>query len=357
MRLFLTGASGLLGGNFAAVAARAGHEVVGTVGGWTGAPIPGLATQMRLELRNGAALEAAVRRARPEAIVNCAAVSDPGQCEREPELAAALNVELPRQLATLAQKLGVRLIHVSTEQVFDGSGAPYSVDDPVAPINGYARLKADSEREVVAAAPLLSAVVRAPLLMGNSPGGRRSVHERLLLDWSEGRVARLFNDEIRQVAMADNLAAVLLELCVRCELCGVFQWAGAEPVSRHWLGLAIAARFGIPAQGRVVVAHLLGTPLAATRPPDLRLDLRPLTELLSTRPEPLGPQLARLVVPEALLGAMGKLRNGPLPWAQPEPSGAADGNAGPASAWDGRRPRCCGVTAVSKAWMRGRARP
>ena len=308
MRLFLTGASGLLGGNFAAVAARAGHEVVGTVGTWSGPAILGLAKQLRMDLRDGDALAAAVRAARPEAVVNCAAVSDPGWCEREPELAAALNVELPRQLAVAARELGARLIHVSTEQVFDGTRAPYGVGDPVAPLNGYARLKAESERVVCAAAPELAAVVRAPLLMGNSPGGRRSVHERLLIDWSEGRVARLFTDEIRQVAMADNLAAVLVELCARRELCGVFQWAGAEPVSRHWLGLAIAARFGIAAEGRIVAAQLLGSPLEATRPADLRLELRPLTELLATKSEVLGAQLARLVVPESLRAAVATMR-------------------------------------------------
>ncbi len=308
MRIFLTGASGLLGGNFAAVAARSGHEVIGTVGGWSGPALSGLAQQIRMELRDGDALVAAVRAARPAAIVNCAAVSDPGWCEREPGLAAALNVELPRQLAVAARELGARLIHVSTEQVFDGTRAPYGVGDPVNPLNVYARLKAESERVVCAAAPEQVAVVRAPLLMGNSPGGRRSVHERLLLDWSEGRVARLFTDEIRQVAMADNLAGVLVELCARRELCGIFHWAGAEPVSRHWLGQAVAARFGIAAEGRIAAAQLLGTELVATRPADLRLDLRPLTELLVVKPEALGAQLARLVVPEALRAAVAKLR-------------------------------------------------
>ena len=308
MRLFLTGASGLLGSNFAAVAARARNEVTGVVGDWSGAPIPGLAKQLRLDLRDGGALVAAVRAARPEAIVNCAAISDPGQCEREPELAAALNVELPRRLAVLARELGARLVHISTEQVFDGTRAPYGVNDPVAPLNGYARLKAESERVVCAEALELAAVVRAPLLMGNSPGGRRSVHERLLLDWSEGRVATLFTDDIRQVAMADNLAAVLHELCGRRELRGVCQWGGVEPVSRHWLGLAIAAHFGVPAGGRIVATRIMGTPLTATRPPDLRMDLRPLSELLATRPESLGAQLARLVVPEPLRAAVERLR-------------------------------------------------
>jgi dTDP-4-dehydrorhamnose reductase len=91
----------------------------------------------------------------------------------------------------------------------------------------------------------------------------------------------------------------------------VFHWAGAEPVSRHWLGLMIAARFRIPAEGRIVATHCAGTPLAATRPLDLRLDLHPLTERLATKPEPLGVQLARLVAPEALRVAVERLWRGP----------------------------------------------
>ena len=307
MRLFLTGASGLLGGNFAAVAARAGHEVTGVVDTWAGEPILGLARQVRLDLRDADALVTALREARPEAIVNCAALTEPAQCEREPERAAALNVALPLRLAELAAELGVRLVHVSSEQVFDGVRAPYGVGDPVAPLTLYGRQKAESERAVLAAAPGLAAAVRVPLLLGNSPGGRRSVHERLLRDWCEGRTARLFTDEIRQVCMADNLAAALLELCAPDAPGGMLHWAGAEPVSRYELGRAIAARFGLPAEKLIVPTQLAGTPLAATRQRDLSMDLRPLSETLATKPEPLVVQLERLVVPDDLRVAVAQL--------------------------------------------------
>jgi len=307
MRLFLTGASGLLGGNFAAAAARSGHEVTGVVGTWTGGPIAGLARQLRFDLREADALVAAVRAARPEAIVNCAALTEPAQCDREPGRAAALNVALPLRLAELAAELGVRLVHVSSEQVFDGTRAPYAVGDPPAPLTLYGRQKVESERAVIAAAPGLAAAVRVPLLLGNSPGGRRSVHERLLREWAEGRAARLFTDEVRQVCMADNLAAVLLELCAPEAPGGVLHWAGAEPVSRYELGRAIAARFGLPAENLIVATQLAGTPLAATRQHDLSMDVRPLSETLATRPEPLAAQLARLVVPEELCAALARL--------------------------------------------------
>lgn len=308
MRLFLTGASGLLGGNFAAVAARAGHEVIGMYGTWDGPAIAGLTRQVQIDLRDGVALASEVRAMRPDAIVNCAALSEPAQCEREPERSAALNVELPRRLARLAAELGARLVHVSSEQVFDGTRAPYGVDDSVAPLTLYGHQKAESERAVLAAAPALAAVVRVPLLFGNSPGGRRSVHERLLRDWCEGRTARLFTDETRQVCMADNLAAVLLELCAPAAPRGVLHWAGAEPVSRYGMGRAIAARFGLPAERLIVAARLAGTPLAATRQLDLSFDLRPLSDVLATKPERLAAQLERLLVPEELRAALARLQ-------------------------------------------------
>jgi dTDP-4-dehydrorhamnose reductase len=200
------------------------------------------------------------------------------------------------------------LVHVSSEQVFDGRHAPYRVGDPVSPITLYGRQKVESERVVLEGAPGLAAAVRVPLLMGNSPSRRRSVHERLLRDWTEGRTSRLFTDEVRQVCMADNLAAVLLELCEAAAPSGVLHWAGAEPVSRYAMGAGIAARFGLPAGRLITPAQLAGTPLAATRQADLSMNLAPLSLRLLTKPEPFAAQLERMQVPPDLVPALEQLR-------------------------------------------------
>ncbi|HYP16613.1 MAG TPA: SDR family oxidoreductase [Opitutus sp.] len=299
MKIFLTGASGLVGAAFAAAAAQRGHTVIGTVGRFPN-PIPGLAEQAQADLLNRDVVTRLVLDAFPEAIVNCAAISEPAACEADPTGSERMNVELPATLAELARHLHARLLHLSSEQVFDGErAAPYSVTDPPSPINTYGRQKVASERAVLSTAPTLAAVVRAPLLMGDSPGGRRSVHERLLGDWAAGRTARLYTDEFRQPCTATSLADVLLELVERPEACGAFHWAGAELLSRHELGRRLREHFKLrDADAPIVAVTRAEAPeTARQRHACLALDLAPLPGRLKARPQSLAEQLTTLKVP------------------------------------------------------------
>lgn len=300
MNIFVTGVSGLVGSAFARAAARRGHRIIGTVGSYP-QPVAGVATLVRLELRDEAATTAGVLEAFPDAIVNCAAVSDPGQCEERPETSERLNVALPAQLARLAQHLNARLIHLSSEQVFDGQSAlPYSADDPVMPINLYGRQKVASEAAVLQAAASLAVTVRAPLLMGNSATGARSTHERLLAGWVAGRTAKLFTDEIRQTCTAENLAEVMVELCERNDVHGVQHWAGADPISRHELGLRVREHFKLSEREAPIaaVARRDAPELSGRRQACLKLALGPLAAKLKTRPQTFSEQLAELKIPE-----------------------------------------------------------
>jgi dTDP-4-dehydrorhamnose reductase len=244
-----------------------------------------------------------VREAAPDAIINCAAVSEPAACDADPVRSAALNITLPAALASLAHEAEIPFVHISSEQVFDGSRqTPYAITDPPAPINLYGRQKLAAEQAVLSAAPAQSAIVRAPLLMGNSPGGQRALHERLLADWAAGRAARLFTDEFRQPCTAANLAAVLLELAGRSDLRGVFHWAGTELVSRYELGCRIRAHFQLAEHiAPIVPVARADTPdVARQRPPCLSLDLAPLAKNLTTKPQSLAEQLPTLRPPPGI---------------------------------------------------------
>jgi dTDP-4-dehydrorhamnose reductase len=301
MKLFVLGASGLVGGAFAEAATRAGHHVTGTVGNFPGS-LAGVAEKIALDLTDEAAVSAAILRAKPDAIINCAAVSEPGKCQEDVARSQQLNVALPVLLARSAHQLNGRFIHLSSEQVFAGDRAPYAVTDPVAPINVYAQQKVESERLVHSSAPTLAVTVRAPLLMGNSPSGKRSLHERLLGDWAAGKTPVLYTDEFRQTCTAQNLALALLELCSRSEITGTFHWAGAELLSRYELGVRIRAHFKLPeAKAPLKTTDRAADPKAAAkRQANLALDLRPLSQLLKTPVETFAQQLAVLAVPAHL---------------------------------------------------------
>ena len=295
MKILLTGASGLLGSAFARAANRRGHQVVGVVGAY-GQEIEGVAETERLDLADLEALERFVLNQFPDAIVNCAAISDAIACESDPETSRQINALMPEKLALLARHLFATLIHISSEQVFDGNAEIYAHDSQANPVNEYGRQKLESERRVSELASEFATILRLPLLNGNSPGGERSLHERLFQIWERGETAGLFTDEVRQVCLSDNAAEVMLELCERPDMKGVFNWAGANPLSRFEMGISLLKRFGLP-ESLVEPRQREANKALAKRQARLAFDLQPLEGKLKTAPLSFENQLDALVVP------------------------------------------------------------
>jgi len=299
MKILLTGASGLLGSAYADAAARRGHEVTALY--HTREPdIPGLSRKLSLPDTELEALTSLCLESWPEAIVNCAALSSPAAVETEPKLAEKINVALPRHLAQIATHLGARFIHISTDMVFDGrSEAPYRSTDMPAPTDLYGQTKLLAEREVLEHNPEDPVVLRIPILMGNSPSGARSVHEKLLAAIDRGERPRLFTDEIRQPCSAANVAEAMLELTERRDLHGLFHWAGADRLSRYEMGVRILEHFGLP-KDAVEPVNKSDDPDFANRPADLTFHLEPLVHKLKTRPATFREQLGELTRVEPL---------------------------------------------------------
>lgn len=243
----------------------------------------------------------------PDAIVNAAAISENGQCEAFEETAHLINVALPARMAMIAHHLGARFIHFSSEQVFDGTDAPYAPTDTPNPVNLYGRLKLMAEREVLRHAASESAVVRLPLMMGDSPSGTRSVHERLLEAVARGERPKLYEDCIRQTTSACNVAEMAIELCERPTLSGLFHWAGSEPLSRLEIGKRILIHFGLSPE--LVEA---GRCDSARYPADLRLDTRTLAGKLKVQPSGFATQLTECHIPVSLAESVAALGAGSI---------------------------------------------
>jgi dTDP-4-dehydrorhamnose reductase len=194
--LLVTGGSGQIGGAVARLAALAGHDVH--------AP-----TRAKLDLRDTAALQAAVA-ARPwHAIINCAAYTAVDKAESEPELAHTINAAAPATLASAAAAAGLPIIHVSTDYVFDGSkqGA-YAEDDAVAPLGVYGQTKLAGEAAVRANNPH-HAIIRTAWVL--SAGGANFLNTMLRLGADRPEM-RVVADQIGNPSSADDIAAALLSV-------------------------------------------------------------------------------------------------------------------------------------------------
>jgi len=205
LTLLVTGGTGYLGG-----------ELVRQAGPATAHP--------RLELLDPAAVRRGFERLRPSAIIHTAYRQD------QPRV----NSEGAASVAEAAARVGARLIHMSTDLVFDGTKQePYTEDDTPNPLDEYGRSKLEAERRILELHPG-ALVVRTSLLVGRERPGR---HEQAVLEAALGeRDAVFFEDEWR---------SALLEL-VSLELSGVLHVAGAEPVNRYELACMIAVAHGLP---------------------------------------------------------------------------------------------------------------
>jgi dTDP-4-dehydrorhamnose reductase len=254
--LLITGVSGYLGSELA----RRAPDATGT---YLTAERPGA---VRLDVRDADAVMRLLDELRPRAVIHTA-------YREAGEEAAAVNVDGARNVARAVAAVGARLVHVSTDLVFDGTlGRPYAEDDEPRPITEYGAQKLAGEEAVREASPG-AVVVRTSLIYG---GAEPSRHEQAAFDAAAGRAAmRFFTDELRSPVQVGDLAAALLEL-TGSDAAGVLHVAGAEGVSRHEFARLVAGGAeGL--EGGLAAEH--PTP----RPLDCRLDSSRARELLSTR--------------------------------------------------------------------------
>jgi dTDP-4-dehydrorhamnose reductase len=192
------------------------------------------AARPEIDLLQPGSLAAAIRRDRPDAIVNAAAYTAVDQAEDEPDLARRLNVEAAGEAAIAAAEVGASFVQISTDYVFDGNGSrPYGEHDPVRPLGVYGRTKLGGEERVRAAGGRF-AILRTSWLY--SPFGRNFV--RTMMNAAKARpLLTVVDDQFGTPTSALELADAILALIDRGQVTGgTYHVAGTGTTS--WCGLA-----------------------------------------------------------------------------------------------------------------------
>jgi dTDP-4-dehydrorhamnose reductase len=194
---------------------------------------PCAARDSRLDVADTAAVRSALAELRPEVVLNAAAYTDVDGCERDPARAKAVNAEAPGALAALCREAGSRLVHVSTDYVFDGrAAAPLAEDAPVAPLSEYGRSKLAGERAVLAARGD-AVVVRTSWVFGRGKNFIRAVRGRAeaIRRGEAAGPLRVVDDQVGSPTYAEDLAGGLLDLVDRGAR-GLYHLANSGAASR-----------------------------------------------------------------------------------------------------------------------------
>ncbi|MGD9851867.1 MAG: NAD(P)-dependent oxidoreductase [Nitrospirales bacterium] len=265
-RLLVTGAAGFLGGHLIQRAIQ-NFTVSGTLHRTPATSTPGVTFHV-CDLQQPEEVRTLLDRVRPDIIIHTAC-SEQGEGLHAIVPAAAL-------LAIQTAERGIRFLHLSTDQVFDGTAAPYTEDSPTTPINPYGQAKAQAE-EVLASVNPQATIVRTSLLYDLRTPDRQT--RRLIHTTETGEPYRLFTDEFRCPVWVENLCEILLELAGK-DYAGILHLGGPERLNRWDLGMKLLQHFGVTPTPNIQQGTIEESGLV--RPKDLTLDSSKAPNLIST---------------------------------------------------------------------------
>jgi len=203
-------------------------------------------TRSELDITDAASVNSTLAALQPDIVINAAAFTAVDLAESQPERAFASNEHGVRHLALWARDSGARLIHLSTDFVFDGQhNRPYRIDAPVAPLSVYGRSKLAGERALMQLLPERSTIVRTAWLY--SPWQQNFMKTMLRL-MRERDSLRVVDDQVGTPCSTASLVQCLHALIAHEVPGGIFHWTDAGVASWYDFAMAIqeeALRLGL----------------------------------------------------------------------------------------------------------------
>lgn len=195
---------------------------------------------IKADLREFDSIKPALEDFNPDLIFNCASYNNVDGAEENRELADDVNVHLVENLLALSFK---KLIHFSSDYVFDGRQGPYSEEDTPLPINYYGQTRYRSER-ILKESGTNHLIVRSNVLYGTGLNIRPNFVTWLAMSLRRNEKVRIVTDQFGNPTYAANLAEAVIE-AAREDLTGILHIAGKDYLSRHVAALKVATFFNL----------------------------------------------------------------------------------------------------------------
>lgn len=201
------------------------------------------ADRSRLPIENQQQVDTFFNEYHPDFCINCAAYTAVDKAESEKEAAFRINGDAPGYLANACHNTGARLIHISTDYVFDGSSAtPLREDDPTAPINIYGASKLEGEKKALQTHPDGTLVIRTSWVY--SEFGNNFVKTMIRL-MTERPAINVVNDQIGSPTYAADLAKAILHIITAPHFVpGIYNYSNEGEISWYDFALAIHQLIG-----------------------------------------------------------------------------------------------------------------
>ncbi|MCC5921792.1 MAG: SDR family oxidoreductase [Cyclobacteriaceae bacterium] len=295
MKIFLTGANGLLGQTLIGqIKDKATIELIASGSGSCRFDDSAQnISYISLDLSDTTAVIKTIEEHRPDVIIHGGAMTQVDDCEDAKAAAYRINVMGSQAVAVAACSINAFLIHISTDFIFNGEDGPYREDAKAGPVNYYGLTKWMAE-EAVSVLTDRSAILRTVLVYGKVAGMSRSnimlwLKEKLAL----GEEIQVVDDQLRSPTWVEDLAEACM-LCAVKQKTGIFHISGDEMMSPYEMAQRIAKYFGYSMQN-VKKANSSNFRQRALRPPKTGFIIEKAKQELEYQPHSFQEALERMV--------------------------------------------------------------
>jgi dTDP-4-dehydrorhamnose reductase len=241
-KILLTGANGLLGQKTAEVFAReTEHELILTDLA-PKAEEPRKFIYHELDITNKEAVKEFVKKNKPEIIINAAAFTNVDGCETERELSWRVNVDAVKNLIIASRINSSKIIHISTDYIFDGVHGGYDEDAAPNPLSFYGKAKLAGENALIASG-VECAIIRTMILYGYGKNVKQNFALWLISSLGKNEPVSIVDDQYGMPTMVDDLGIALVKI-VELERTGIYNVCGSEYINRYEFALKLAEVFG-----------------------------------------------------------------------------------------------------------------